>query len=655
MKDRVARSASLIVLGALLLLVIPASSAFAASTIDSVSPSAEPANVTLDVTITGSGFVLQPTVTFGPEINVNSTKVTDLNHLAVNITIAPSAPTGFHTVTASDALGTASCSTCFKVTPPPTVTSISPSTIGLGAGTKHFTINGAGFMNGATVAVSGTGVSPANPAFTNDTKMTIDLTVSPTAITGVRNITVTNPDNQSATCHSCFAVTPAPRVSASGFSPGQRAAGMANQVIDVVGSGFSPGIAATFPAGSGITVNSTTYLSSTNLQMNITTDSGAPLGARNVTFTNADGGQRTCIACFAITGPTTVTIFWPWTVNDPVVASFTQPVSGVASSNSYIGYTGTTTTVPSTVSCVNVNGIPTGCSSGNARYALLRPTSPLVPGQYYTVTIAATGAPAVKDFGGLTVAQHTNDFRGGLIQQGEGAATAATWRTVNTRSALGGSYTVDHLAGATATYSFSGSSITWFTNIGRNYGIADLYVDGVAKAAVNCYRSTTANRAGFTISGLRSGKHSLVIRVRGVKGSSAGTGSDIAIDAFRTGSTTTASPKLAYTWGIVRTSRASGGTYARSDERGSTASFRFRGTRVEWDTVTGPGMGMARVYIDGVFKGTVNNYSSITHYNVARVYSGLSDAMHTITIVVTGTHQAASTGSVAAIDRWVVS
>src|SRR5260221_6928806 len=179
MKDRVARRASLIVLGAMLLLVIPASSAFAASSIDSVTPSAEPANVTLDLVITGSGFILQPDVSFGPGITVNSTSVTDINHLAVNVTIAPNAPTGFHTVTATDTLGTASCSTCFTVTPPPTVTGISPATIGLGAGTKHFTITGTGFITNATVAVTGTGVTAANPAVTNATTMTVDLTVAP--------------------------------------------------------------------------------------------------------------------------------------------------------------------------------------------------------------------------------------------------------------------------------------------------------------------------------------------------------------------------------------------------------------------------------------------------------------------------------------------
>jgi hypothetical protein len=656
MKDRVARRASLIVLGALLLLVIPVSSAFALATISSVNPPAEPRNVTTDLKIIGNAFstLFPPTVDFGPGITVNTVNVDSGSQLTVNVTITANAPTGVHTVTVDDGLGSPSSCMCFTVTAPPSVTSIAPPTIGLGAGTKSYIITGTNFITGATAEISGTGVTVAHPVVTNPTTMTVDLTISSMAVPGARNITVTNPDNQFATCAGCFTVTPAPRATSSGFSPAQRAPGLTGQVITIIGTGFASGIQVTF-AGAGITAhNPATFVNSTRIQVTIDTAAGAPLGPGDVTFLNTDGGTSTCANCFAITGPTTVVITTPSTVNGSVVATFSQPVSGVSSTNSYLRVTGQASNLASTITCADGNGFPTSCSTGSVKTAFLRASSLLTSGQDYTVTIAATGTSPITDFGGSTVAQTTKDFRGGLIQQAEGPASTSTWRLAKTLSAYGGSFVIDHTAGATASYGFRGSSIIWYTSIGPSYGIADLYVDGVLRATVNSYSPTTHYRAAFTVVGLGSASHTLTIRVRGARGSSHGTGTDVAVDAFKTGRTLVTSPTLTYTWGTVKVSAASGGVYIQSNEARSTTSFTFRSTSVEWDTVVGPAMGRASVYVDGVLKATFDNYSSTYHYGVARIFSGLSDSVHTLKILVLGTHRSTSTGSWIVIDRWVV-
>src|SRR5437868_2698342 len=233
MKDRVARRASLIVLGAMLVLVIPASSAFALAMVTSVTPNAlPPGGTNADLILNGSGFLLQPTVTFSPAtgITVNSAAVVDGNHAKVNVTIAPNAPTGARTVTVDDGLGTSSCPACFTVSPPPTVTGANPSSIGIGSNAKTVTLTGTGFMNGAVVGISGVGVAPTGPStFVNSTTLTVDLSVQSTAITGARNITATNPDGQHGPCVGCFILTPAPSASHSGFTPAQRRLGFSNQ------------------------------------------------------------------------------------------------------------------------------------------------------------------------------------------------------------------------------------------------------------------------------------------------------------------------------------------------------------------------------------------------------------------------------------------
>src|SRR5260221_3874015 len=140
MKDRVPRRASLIVLGAMLLLVIPASSACALATISSVSPSMQPANVTTDVKVMGSAFnaFFTPTVTFGSGIATNNVNVDSGSQLTVNITIAPSAPTGVHTVTVDDGLGSPSSCQGFPGTPPPPLISTTQATNRTRPRTKHF-------------------------------------------------------------------------------------------------------------------------------------------------------------------------------------------------------------------------------------------------------------------------------------------------------------------------------------------------------------------------------------------------------------------------------------------------------------------------------------------------------------------------------------
>ena len=85
-----------------------------------------------------------------------------------------------------------------------------------------------------------------------------------------------------------------------------------------------------------------------------------------------------------------------------------------------------------------------------------------------------------------------------------------------------------------------------------------------------------------------------------------------------------------------------------------SVTFTFRGTAVRWYTVLGPAQGKANVYLDGTLKGTFDNYATSTTYNAARTFTGLSDAVHTISIRPLGTKQAASSGTLISVDRWVV-
>jgi bacillopeptidase F len=283
--------------------------------------------------------------------------------------------------------------------------------------------------------------------------------------------------------------------------------------------------------------------------------------------------------------------------------------------------------------------------------ASLTPTAPLISGQHYTAYVDGS---AVTDFGGLTVpATDSGNWRASQTEQAETTRGAVyAWRTSTSSSSYGGSYTIEHLTGAQGTFRFAGKSVTWWTNNGPDYGVAYIYVDGVFKGSVNLYRSTVAYKVGYLISGLTNTTHTLLIRVHGTK-SSASKGTKVAIDAFTVGSTRYSTPSVTYSWQSISTSSASGGKYVRADYAGASSTFTFRGTSISWYTILGSGMGKASVYVDGTLRGTYDLYSSTAHYGFRLTFGGLSDAVHTIKIVVLGTHRAASSGSYVPIDRWV--
>ena len=60
----------------------------------------------------------------------------------------------------------------------------------------------------------------------------------------------------------------------------------------------------------------------------------------------------------------------------------------------------------------------------------------------------------------------------------------------------------------------------------------------------------------------------------------------------------------------VRTRSAYGGALKYSTAKNATVSATFQGTGVAWVSETGPTLGTATVYLDGVAQKTVNLYSA---------------------------------------------
>jgi hypothetical protein len=72
---------------------------------------------------------------------------------------------------------------------------------------------------------------------------------------------------------------------------------------------------------------------------------------------------------------------------------------------------------------------------------------------------------------------------------------AGTWSTTSSTSCYGGSERYTYNAGASATYSFTGSSVAWVAYKGPTRGSAQVWIDGVLTATVSLYASTTLSKA----------------------------------------------------------------------------------------------------------------------------------------------------------------
>ena len=87
----------------------------------------------------------------------------------------------------------------------------------------------------------------------------------------------------------------------------------------------------------------------------------------------------------------------------------------------------------------------------------------------------------------------------------------------------------------------------------------------------------------------------------------------------------------------------------------SQAKFGFTGTGVKWIGYRDPWSGTATVYVDGVLKATVDTYSANAQAQaVDYAVSNLTNGAHTLMIVATGRHSAASQGAWLWVDAFDV-
>ena len=387
-----------------------------------------------------------------------------------------------------------------------------------------------------------------------------------------------------------------------------------------------------------------------------------------VTYDKLAQGTHTFVVTATVKGTTSAPATRHWTVDtvapspaiaaphgltSPVVVAFGESVK-TATKNpvATLTLTDTGVAVPTADTCYSGSKL---VSCANAAYDAMRltPKSRLLSGQHYTAKVAAG---VVKDLAGNPNTATTLAFRGVTSLQENAPGIGTTWQTVKTSSAAGGNFIREHLRGAAASKSFTGTGVTWTTVTGPDQGKADVFIDGVRKVTVNNYASKRHYNVARSISGLVNKTHTLRIVVLGVKGSKAATNTFVSIDALTVaGSPADTTPRLATTLRRVASSHYSGGHALVADLRGERATFGFRGVGITLVTQKGVNQGKVQVWIDGALKATFDDYATTTSYGVKRTVKGLTDAPHSVRFVVLGQHHKGAKGSIVTIDRFAVS
>jgi hypothetical protein len=154
---------------------------------------------TLDVTLTGTGFVQDVTaVSLGPEITVNTVRVDDSTSLTANVRIGSAAALGTRDVSVTNGApggGTGTLSNGFTVlqeNPPPSATMALPDIAPAGV-TANVTLLGSGFVQGLTTVSFGADITVNSVTVIFWTSLVANITIAADAAPGPRGVSVTNP------------------------------------------------------------------------------------------------------------------------------------------------------------------------------------------------------------------------------------------------------------------------------------------------------------------------------------------------------------------------------------------------------------------------------------------------------------------------------
>jgi hypothetical protein len=294
-----------------------------APTLTAISPTSVTAGgAAFTLTLTGSGFGSGTTAQWNG--TARTTTVVSATQLTAAITAADIATAGTAQVKVSGSSGTSAAMT-FTINnpPPPTESSLSPTSASAGGPAFTLTVNGSNFVNGASVRWNGTA---RTTTFVSATQLTAAINVADIATAGSVSITVGTPAGTSAA--QMFSVSnPAPVV--NGLAPASATAGTGPLTLVVNGSGFTSASTVLWNGNS----RTTAFASASQLTAIITAADVAVAGTAQVSVvTPAPGGGTSSTMAFGVNAGSTVNVglvgYWRFNDGSGTIATDSSGVSG---------------------------------------------------------------------------------------------------------------------------------------------------------------------------------------------------------------------------------------------------------------------------------------------------------------------------------------
>ena len=277
----------------------------------------------------------------------------------------------------------------------------------------------------------------------------------------------------------------------------------------------------------------------------------------------------------------------------------------------------------------------------------------------HTLTIEVTGRQNAAANGDLIVVDAFDVPAATISRLQEtdpSIAYTAGWVPGNTTRAFSaGIATFSTTPGAQATFTFTGTAVSWIGARGTQTGIARVTLDGVTTSVDTFSATEQIQAAVFTATGLPETSHTLTIEVSGQMNPSS-TSPLIVVDGFDVTTSGTrhqdTDPAISYGSGWIQDNRDkaySEGATAESNTVGAQATITFNGTGIRWIGARGPQCGIARVLLDGnVVADAVDTYfQSEGPQHTDFSASGLAAGTHTLTIQVTGKNPIST-------DAWIL-
>jgi hypothetical protein len=243
---------------------------------------------------------------------------------------------------------------------------------------------------------------------------------------------------------------------------------------------------------------------------------------------------------------------------------------------------------------------------------------------------------------------------------------SGNWYSNGSSANSGSRAALTNTNGARATITFNGTGITWFGMKDGWAGLANVYLDGTM-TVVDTYGPGAYQQPLFMARGLAAGPHTLSIEVTHERGSQT-QGSWVWIDYFvvdngapvqggvtAMGRIEENHPALLFTgrWYSNASGVHNEGRAALAMDATASVTVAFDGTGISWVGYRDEWSGMARVFIDGALRTTIDSYLSpprarMTLYTI----NNLSAGAHTLRIEATGTRNESSRGSWIWIDSF---